>query len=93
MADLHFSEFMAEFGHKGKSIEMPDGSLIEFPPLELVSDDCVTAAKENDVITLAQTLVGEESYKKWKSFGGNASSLLSAFAKVHNTTLPNSLSS
>ena len=90
MADINFSEFMAETKKDTKSIEMPDGSLIELPPIELLPDAFFEAAKSDNHIEMAKALLGPDDYAKWTSYGANAVTLMSVFAKLHGVTLPNS---
>ena len=90
MADIKFAEFMAETAKEAKTIEMPDGKVIELPAIELAPDAFFEAARAEDHIGMVRALLGEDQYAMWTGAGGNAMSLLSIYAKVYNVTLPNS---
>ncbi len=90
MADLNFSEFMSETKKSTKTIEMPDGTVIELPPIELAPDSFFEAAKNNDHVEMAKALLGEDNYAKWISFGANAVVLMSMFGKLYGIEAPNS---
>ena len=90
MADINFTEFMAETAKSAKTVEMPDGRVIELPPIELAPDSFFEAAKENDHVGMVRSLIGEDQYAMWVGAGANALTLLTMYAKVYNVTLPNS---
>lgn len=93
MADINFSEFMSETKRNQKTVEMPDGQILNLPPLELAPDTFFECAKKEDHKGMATALLGEDGYKIWTSFGANALALLTLYAKMYGVTLPNSLPS
>lgn len=90
MADINFTEFMAETKKSTKTIEMPDNSLIELPPIELAPDSFFEAARSDDHIGMAKALIGEDAYARWIGFGANAITLLKIFGDAYGVSLPNS---
>lgn len=89
MADIDFVEFMSETKKSFKTVSMPDGTIIELPPLELLPDGFFEAAKLEDHVSMGKALIGVEDYSKWTDAGGNAMSLLSLYAKALDIKLPN----
>lgn len=89
MADIKFTDFMADSETKRKSVEMPDGSLIWLPGIEFLPDAFFEAAKAEDHLAMGRNVLSPEDYDKWVSFGGSSAGLLSLLAKLNGMTLPN----
>lgn len=80
---------MAEAKKNTKTVEMPNGKVIDLPPIELAPDEFFTAARNEDHSGMAMALIGLENYHLWTGAGGNALALLTMYAKVYDVKLPN----
>ena len=64
-------------------IETDDGKIFRVPPPEVWPDEVQELARDNDIIGMSKTIMGEDEYAKFCAAGGNAALVNAIFAERH----------